>query len=119
MTVGRDPRDLGPLVAGAAVYGADGEKIGTLADIGHRYILVEDGLLNITRRYLPAEFVARADDERVDLRVSKAEAEAMARPDLPADESDAWYGITTGDAATDAAILERTEASDAVDSNGS
>jgi hypothetical protein len=118
MTVGRNPRDLGVLVAGAAVYGADGEKIGTIADIGHNYVLVEDGLLNITRRYLPTHLVARADDERVDLSVTKRQAEAMARADLPADESDAWYGVTTGDAATDAAILERTEAPDTTETRG-
>jgi hypothetical protein len=115
MTVGRDPRDLGLLVAGAAVYGADGERIGTVADIGHRYFLVEDGLFNITSRYLPTQLVAQADDERVDLSVTKTQAEEMGREALPADESDVWYGITTGDAATDAAILDRGEPTGAAD----
>jgi hypothetical protein len=118
MTIGRNRGDLGPLVAGATVYGADGEKIGTVADIGHQHFLVEDGLLNITRRYLPISLVAAADDDRVDLRVTKGQAEAMGRADLPADESDTWYGITTGDAATDAAILERTSTDQAGEPRG-
>lgn len=79
------------ILAGADVFGRDGERVGTVADIGCGYFLVEDGLLTIQRMYLPRSIVAYVDEEDVHLAVAKAEAVSMARHDLP-DAGDAWYG---------------------------
>jgi hypothetical protein len=79
------------LVAGADVFGRDGEQVGTVADIGRGYFLVESGLFTIRSMYLPRSIVARVDEDGVHLAVAKGEAESMARQELPA-EGDAWYG---------------------------
>ena len=79
------------LVAGADVFGRDGERVGTVADIGRGYFLVQDGLFAIRSMYLPRSIVARVDEYGVHLALTKGEAESMARRDLPA-EGDAWYG---------------------------
>ncbi len=79
------------LRAGMDVFGAEGERIGTIADIGRGYFLVQDGLFTIRNMYLPTSAVAQVDETGVYLTAAKREAEAMARTDLPA-EGDAWYG---------------------------
>jgi uncharacterized protein (TIGR02271 family) len=79
------------LVVGADVYGADDEKIGTIADIGQNYFLVQKGWLFIKDLYLPTSAIARMDTDRVYLSVTKQEAETMGRDELPG-TGDAWYG---------------------------
>jgi len=82
------------LAAGAEVFGADNEKIGHIADVGQNYFLVQKGWLFIRDLYLPTSVIARADADRVYLKVSKQQAEDMARDELPASD-DTWYGTTT------------------------
>jgi hypothetical protein len=79
------------LLAGAEVYDGDGERVGTVADVGRGYFLVEDGLINIRSMYLPRTVVDDIDAYGVYLSVPRREAEAMAR-DTPSAEGDAWYG---------------------------
>src|SRR3954451_14249885 len=79
------------LAAGADVYGADDEKIGTVADVGQNYFLVQKGWLFIKDLYLPTSTIARADGDTVYLSLTKQQAEQMGRDDLPT-EGDAWYG---------------------------
>jgi len=79
------------IVSGSDVYGSDNEKIGTVADVGQNYFLVQKGFLFIKDLYLPTRTIARVDGERVYLNVPKHEAEHMAAEQLPA-EGDAWYG---------------------------
>ncbi len=79
------------LVAGMNVFGRDGARVGTVADIGRGYFLVQDGLFTIRSMYLPRTIVARIDEEGAHLAVAKGEAESMARQDLP-EAGDAWYG---------------------------
>ncbi|MCA1666034.1 MAG: DUF2171 domain-containing protein [Thermomicrobia bacterium] len=81
------------LHAGMDVYGSDGHRIGTLADIGRDSFLVQDGLFSIKNMYLPKSAVAEVDETGISLTVAKDEAEAMARADLPA-EGDPWYGAS-------------------------
>ncbi len=109
MTMGRsdyDRTDMGAgnyadrLVAGADVYGADDEKIGTIADIGQNYFLVQKGWLFIKDLYLPMSAIARMDADRVYLSVTKQEAEMMGRDELPGTD-DAWYGTQDTMATTD------------------
>jgi hypothetical protein len=79
------------IIAGADVFGRDGERVGTVADIGRGYFLVQDGLFTIKNMYLPRSAVARVDEEGVHLSVARDEAVSMARRELPSD-GDAWYG---------------------------
>jgi uncharacterized protein (TIGR02271 family) len=80
------------LVAGADVYGSDNEKIGTVADVGQNYFLVQKGWLFIKDLYLPMSTITRADGNNIFLSLTKHEAEQMGRDELPA-EGDAWYGV--------------------------
>ena len=79
------------LIAGMDVFGRDGERVGTVADIGRGSFLVEDGLFTITRLYLPRSIVGRIDEAGVHLSLTKGEATSIARQTLP-DAGDAWYG---------------------------
>jgi uncharacterized protein (TIGR02271 family) len=89
------------LVAGADVYGSDNEKIGTVADVGQNYFLVQKGWLFIKDLYLPMSSIASADGNNIFLSLTKHEAEQMGRDELPA-EGDTWYGTQrTGYAATE------------------
>jgi len=81
------------IMAGAEVYGSDNDKIGTIADVGQSYFLVQKGFLFIKDLYLPTRTIARVDADRVYLNVTKREAEDMATEELPA-EGDAWYGTS-------------------------
>jgi uncharacterized protein (TIGR02271 family) len=101
MTMGRsdyDQTNMGAynyadrLVAGADVYGSDNEKIGTVADVGQNYFLVQKGWLFIKDLYLPMSTITRADGNNIFLSLTKHEAEQMGRDELPA-EGDAWYGV--------------------------
>jgi len=113
MTMGRsdyDQTNMGAynytdrLVAGADVYGSDGEKIGTVADVGQNYLLVQKGWLFIKDLYLPTSTIAQMDGDTVYLSLTKHEAEQMGRDELPTTD-DAWYGTRTeGYATTDATM---------------
>jgi len=87
-------RSMDQIVSGSDVYGSDNEKIGTVADVGQNYFLVQKGFLFIKDLYLPTRTIARVDGERVYLNVPKHEAEHMAAEQLPS-EGDAWYGTDT------------------------
>ena len=78
-------------VAGMTVYDREGARIGTVADVGRGHFLIEDGLLRITRTYLPRTIVERTTGDGVYLAVSQREAMSLAR-EFPPDAGDAWYG---------------------------
>jgi uncharacterized protein (TIGR02271 family) len=108
MTMGRSEHDrtntgaynyADRLVAGADVYGSDDEKIGTIADVGQNYFLVQKGWLFIKDLYLPTSTIARADGDTVYLSLTKHEAEQMGRDELPSAD-DAWYGTRSAGYAT-------------------
>lgn len=84
------------LVAGADVYGSDNEKIGTVADVGQDYFLVQKGWLFIKDLYLPTSTIMQADGNNVYLNLTKHEAEQMGRDELPT-SGDAWYGTRRTD----------------------
>ncbi|MDQ6905508.1 MAG: DUF2382 domain-containing protein [Chloroflexota bacterium] len=87
------------LAAGADVYGSDNEKIGTVADVGQNYFLVQKGWLFIKDLYLPTSTIAQADGNDVYLNLTKQQAEQMGRDELPSAD-DAWYGTQRTGAAT-------------------
>jgi len=93
------------LVAGVDVYGSDNEKIGTVADIGQNYFLVQKGWLFIKDLYLPTSAITQADGNNVYLNLTKQQAEQMGRDELPSTE-DAWYGTQRTGAATTGAMAD-------------
>jgi uncharacterized protein (TIGR02271 family) len=57
--------------SGAEVFGADGEKVGTIAAVYPAYIVVEKGWFFPTDYYIPWSAIASADPDRVYLTLSK------------------------------------------------
>jgi uncharacterized protein (TIGR02271 family) len=56
---------------GADVFGADGEKVGTVAAVYPGYIVVEKGFFFPTDYYIPMSAVASADNDQVYLNLAK------------------------------------------------
>jgi uncharacterized protein (TIGR02271 family) len=95
------------LIAGADVYGSDNEKVGTVADVGQNYFLVQKGWLFIKDLYLPMSSIMRADGNNIFLNLTKHEAEQMGRDELPP-EGDTWYGVQrTGYTGADTDVTNR------------
>jgi len=59
---------------GATVYGADGEKVGTVATYSGQYIVVEKGFFFPKDYYIPLNAVAETSGDAVYLTVSKDDA---------------------------------------------
>ena len=60
-----------PIQQGAEVYGADGDKVGTVAAVTDDFIVVEQGWFFPTDYYIPISAIASADDAKVYLTVEK------------------------------------------------
>ncbi len=56
---------------GDNVYGSDGDKVGTIADVQPNYIVVEKGFFFPTDYYIPMSAVASVSDGQVSLNVAK------------------------------------------------
>jgi uncharacterized protein (TIGR02271 family) len=56
---------------GDDVYGSDGEKVGTVAEVQSGYIVIEKGFFFPTDYYIPTSAVASAGDGQVSLNVAK------------------------------------------------
>src|SRR5215213_3224872 len=87
---------------GAEVYGADGDKVGTVAAVYPGYIVVEKGLFFPTDYYIPMSAVASYDNNQVYLNVSKDAALDRGWDTRPMDLETATIGTTT--ASTDTLI---------------
>jgi uncharacterized protein (TIGR02271 family) len=59
------------IMTGAEVFGADGEKVGTVAAVYPGYIVVEKGFFFPTDYYIPMSAVASADNNQVYLNLAK------------------------------------------------
>src|SRR4028118_1879669 len=59
---------------GDEVYGSDGDKVGTVAEVQPSYIVVEKGFFFPTDYYIPMSAVASAGDGQVSLNVPKDSA---------------------------------------------
>src|SRR5215212_11204592 len=56
---------------GDEVYGADGDKVGTVAEVQSSYIVVEKGFFFPTDYYIPTGAIASASGGQVNLNVAK------------------------------------------------
>src|SRR5215213_2226577 len=83
---------------GAEVYGADGDKVGTVAAVYPGYIVVEKGLFFPTDYYIPMSAVASYDNDQVYLNLAKDAALNSGWDAQPADLETASYdtSMTTG-----------------------
>ncbi len=73
------------LMPGATVYGADGEKVGTIAGVGGSYVVVEKGFFFPEDYYIPVSAVTDASSDAVHLSVTKDEALHQGWNEAPVD----------------------------------
>lgn len=83
---------------GADVYGADGDKIGSVEDVASNYFTVEKGFLFTTDVYVPLSAVTNITDEGIYLNVRKDDIDQQGWTRPPAEDAAATdtYGDTTG-----------------------
>jgi len=81
---------------GAEVFGADGEKVGTVATIYPGYITVEKGFFFPTDYYIPRSAIASFDADRVYLTITKDAALNSGWDAQPADLETASAATTRG-----------------------
>ena len=102
---------------GTDVYGSDGEKIGSIAGVADNYFVIEKGFIFTTDIYVPMSAVARVDDDKVMLSMTKDQVENEDWTREPAEEIPAMGAAPTytepdtgaASAATDREVLERRE----------
>ncbi len=92
---------------GASVYGSDGEKLGSLMEIGPEYIVVEKGLFFPTDYFVPTGAIESVEPDRITLTMTRDEAlgqgwdkdptDHPAAPAAPAAPVDAASDRFTGD----------------------
>jgi uncharacterized protein (TIGR02271 family) len=87
--------ETGQDLRGAEVYGADGDKVGTVSAVYPGYIVVEKGFFFPTDYYIPLSAVASYDTDRVYLSVSKDAALGQGWDTRPVDLETATVGTTT------------------------
>jgi uncharacterized protein (TIGR02271 family) len=92
---------------GAEVFGADGEKVGTIAAVYPAYIVVEKGWVFPTDYYIPWSAIASADPDRVSLALSKDATLTRGWDVRPVDLETATAATTDAysDTAVDRAVL--------------
>jgi uncharacterized protein (TIGR02271 family) len=108
MSMGYTATDI---ITGAEVFGADGDKVGTVAAVYPGYLVVEKGFFFPTDYYIPMSAVASYDNDQVYLNVAKDAALQSgwdAQPtDLETARYDTAYDTTT--ATTDTLIGTETD----------
>jgi uncharacterized protein (TIGR02271 family) len=87
---------------GADVYGADGEKVGTVAEVYSGYIVVEKGFFFPTDYYIPMSAVASADSDQVTLNLAKDAALNSGWDAQPTDLQTTSYDTSMSSGLTDA-----------------
>src|SRR5215211_1459127 len=78
-------REMTTIQTGWDVYGSDGERIGSVAEVGSNYLLVQKGLLFIKDVYVPVNAVDEVDDanQSVWLNTPKDGIESMGWDSAP------------------------------------
>src|SRR5215213_2526743 len=89
------------IIAGADVFGADGEKVGTVAAVYPGYIVVEKGFFFPTDYYIPMSAVASADNDQVYLNLAKDAALNSGWDAQPTDLETVGYDTSMGSGVTD------------------
>src|SRR5918993_2760076 len=92
------------ITTGAEVYGADGDKVGTVAAVYPGYIVVEKGFFFPTDYYIPVDAIASYDTDRVYLTVAKDAALGRGWDVRPVDLETATVAAGTARVATDEEI---------------
>jgi uncharacterized protein (TIGR02271 family) len=87
---------------GATVYGADGEKVGTVAGAGGSYIVVEKGFFFPKDYYIPVSSITDSNENAVHLSVTKDDALNQGWDQEPADLG--WNGEQTAQGWSDASV---------------
>ena len=64
-----------PVRTGSDVYGANGETIGTVADVSRNYFVIERGFGFKADLFVPISAVARVADERIELNLTTKQLE--------------------------------------------
>src|SRR5918999_3251576 len=89
---------------GDDVYGSDGDKVGTVAEVQSSYLVVEKGFFFPTDYYIPMSAVASAGDGQIYLNVAKDAALNSGWdtvPDVvPTGMTDSGIVFTSGDVST-------------------
>jgi hypothetical protein len=70
------PDDSISLRSGWNVYGADGARIGTIADTSNNFFVIEKGVSHTDDLFVPRSAVVAVSDERVKLKFTREELEA-------------------------------------------
>jgi uncharacterized protein (TIGR02271 family) len=86
--------ETGQDLRGAEVYGADGDKVGTVSAVYPGYIVVEKGFFFPTDYYIPMSAITSYDTDRVYLNVSKDAALGRGWDVRPVDLETATVGTT-------------------------
>lgn len=73
---GSAPGEFWEIDTGWNVFGADGEKLGSVQDVQSRYIVVAKGFFFPEERYVPVEAITRVENEQVYLNVTRADIDA-------------------------------------------
>lgn len=84
------------IITGAEVFGADGDKVGTVAAVYPGYIVVEKGFFFPTDYYIPMSAVASYDNDQVYLTLTKDAALNSGWDAQPADLETASYDASMG-----------------------
>jgi len=92
------------IITGAEVFGADGDKVGTVAAVYPGYIVVEKGFFFPTDYYIPMSAVASADTDRVYLTLARDAALNSGWDAQPTDLETATYDTSLASRATDEEI---------------
>jgi uncharacterized protein (TIGR02271 family) len=95
----RTTKQTTTIETGWDVLGSDGEHLGTVAEVGHNYVLVQKGLIFPKDIYVPVSAVERVTDQTVWLNVPKDQVESMGWDDAPMQGS--WDTWTPGLGASD------------------
>ncbi len=89
------------IITGADVFGADGEKVGTVAEVYPGYIVVEKGFFFPTDYYIPISAIASADNDQVYLNLAKDAALNSGWDAQPTDLQATSYDTTMSSGVTD------------------
>src|SRR5215207_3878349 len=80
-----------PIRGGMTVYGADGDKVGKVTEVGPAYIMVEQGFFVTTDYYAPTSAIAAVGDREIHLTVPLDEVVHQGWDLKPADWDAAAY----------------------------
>jgi uncharacterized protein (TIGR02271 family) len=92
------------IVTGSEVYGSDGGKVGTVAEINPGYIVVEKGFFFPTDYYIPSSAISTYDNGQVYLNVAKDAALHSGWDTVP--DTTAYLGTAAGTEDATASYVE-------------